>query len=214
LAGQPLVGPCLIVGEGEDEESFFLHLLQHRDIAGFDVRHTKGNTRIGEFLEGARILPGFDKVSGIIVVADNDDDPSSAFDNVKNQIVSVGSYAVPSQPLEIASGNGSPDLVIVMLPSSVSTGALETLCLPAAFHSSIALQQCVEEFAQCASIQSWPMSKQSKSKLRCVLSAACKSDPNTPLRYAWSRPESLIPLSHSSFDEIAQYLRDFRANYS
>jgi hypothetical protein len=59
LAGQPLVGPCLIVGEGEDEESFFLHLLQHRDIAGFDVRHTKGNTRIGEFLEGARILPGF-----------------------------------------------------------------------------------------------------------------------------------------------------------
>ena len=40
----------------------------------------------------------------------------------------------------------------------------------------------------------WVIAKLSKLRMRCYLSAACKSDPATSLQYAWSKKEILIPL--------------------
>ena len=49
-------------------------------------------------------------------------------------------------------------------------------------------------------------------KLRAMLASTCRQDPNTSLQHAWSRGRTtLIPLDHTCFDWIADFLRNFDA---
>ncbi|MEW6245090.1 MAG: DUF3226 domain-containing protein [Nitrospirota bacterium] len=220
MVPRPLVGPCLIVGEGEDDEAFFRHLVEQRNLNGFQVAFpgkpesdTGGKKGFGQLLVALRVLEGFEKISGIVIVTDSDDDAGSAFAKLREQIESAETYPVPDRPFTIATRGGSPDIAVVLLPEADQPGNLETLCLGAALDKWFSLRPCVEDFVRCTNAESWPKSKLSKLQMRCFLSAACKSDPYTPLKWAWSRPETLIPLDHSAFDRITSFLNSFRANY-
>ena len=213
-------GPCLIIGEGAHDEAFLRHLLQNRNISGYQVgfpqppdQSSGGRGGFGEVLSGLRVRPDFMNIRAIVLVSDNDEDPVTSFNKINAQIADAGHLSVPTQPLNVALTTDHPDLVTVMLPWADQIGCLETLCLPAALEAWPQLKPCVKEYSRCADVETWPKSKQSKMQLRCLFSAACKTDPNTPLTHAWSRNPPLIPLGHQSFDQLAKFLRTFRARY-
>lgn len=213
-------GPCLIIGEGSHDEAFLRHLLQDRDIQGYQVgfpeppdQNSPGRGGFGSVLSGLRVRLDFKKIRVVVLVSDNDENPATSFNEIKAQITEAGSFSVPIQPLEVVLTADHPDLVAFMLPSTGQIGCLETLCLPAALDGWPTLRTCIEEYSRCVNIATWPKSKQSKMQLRCLFSAACIKDPNTSLAHAWSRNPPLIPLGHNSFDQLAEFLRTIRARY-
>ena len=212
-----LRGPWLILCEGQGDAAFFEHLIRERRLPDFEIKYPKerepgGKDAFGKRLDALRIQPGFERLSAVIVVSDNDDNSDSSFQNIQRQLDWAG-YGVPTMPLEIARAADFPAVVVLMLPWVNEPGVLETLCLQAACDWWPTLKLCLDAYCECAGTNAWKPSKQFKMRLRCLLSAACESDPNTSLVYAWSgegRGE-LIPLAHPCFDRIAQFLQVFQA---
>jgi hypothetical protein len=159
------------------------------------------------------VRPDFKNIRAVVLVSDNDENPVTSFNEIKAQITEAGGFSIPTQPLNVVQTPDHPELVAFMLPSTDQIGCLETLCLPAALEAWPNLRPCIEEYSRCTDVGTWPKSKQSKMQLRCLFSAACKTDPNTSLVYAWSRSPPLIQLEHHSFDQLVEFLRAIRARY-
>lgn len=213
-------GPCLIIGEGAQDEAFLRHLLENRNIQGYQAgfpeppsQSSAGRGGFGSILSGLRVRPDFKNIRVVVLVSDNDEDPAVSFNEVRAQITEAGSFSVPIQPLEVVQTANHPDLVVFMLPSTGQIGCLETLCLPAGLEKWSTLRPCIDEYSRCVDVGTWPKSKQSKMQLRSLFAAACKTDPNTSLVHAWNRNPPLIPLGHNSFDQLAGFLHTIRARY-
>ena len=208
--------PRLILCEGQGDASFIRHLIKERNLPPFDILYpaqpyteTGGVNGFREMLEALSLFHGFRTLKGILVLSDNDDNPANAFRSVSEQISSAEGYKAPSQPLEVVRTGSVLPLVVVMLPWKDLPGNLEQLCLISSCESYPAIRACLDEYVTCTDVNKWGPTKQSKMKMRCMLSSTCNSDPNTSLVYAWSRVENLIPLNHGCFDQIADFLRRF-----
>lgn len=205
----------LLLCEGQGDEAFFRHLITERRLLQFQTTYPRkegvpaGKDAFGDFLAGLRAAPGFEKLSGILIVSDNDDDPGRSFALVQQQIRSAEKYAVPANPLEPARTDGLPTIVIMMLPWTGEPGNLETLCLPSAYEGRAEIKACLDAYCHCTGTDRWGVKRQSQMRMRSLLSAICASDPNTGLPYAWSRRESLIPLNHTCFDRVTNFLHAF-----
>ena len=69
------------------------------------------------------------------------------------------------------------------------------------------LRMCLDEYCKCAKLTSWRVSKRSKARLRVLMAAACKKDPNTSLTYAWASDRgNPIPIDHVCFDQVVEFL--------
>jgi len=157
-----------------------------------------------------RTLRGFETVAGIVIVSDNDTNPSESFKEVQEQIRTADGYGVPSKPEEWTRGKGTPPVTVYMLPRGDTEGDLEQLCLIAARDQWPEILSCADEFARCTGAANWTTNKRSKMLLRSVLSAVCRNDPNTSLVYLWSRGSAgadyEIQLTHRCFDEFVNFL--------
>lgn len=166
-----------------------------------------------------RILAGLVAESGnsneqrkaIIIVADNDGDPTGAFKNVQGQI-QVAGFSVPQKPREIAGTPNLPPLCVLMVPWDDNPGCLESLCLQAANGKYSAQLKCADALVTCNQAEGWDIAKLSKLRMRGFLSGVCKSDPNTSLRYAWStdggRPGDIFPLNSPAFKQTADWFSE------
>ena len=201
--------PRVIVCEGEGDVAFFTHLIRKRDLAPFQVLPAGGKSGYGRVLTALSAGTGFDRVSGILVVGDNDLDPLAAFDNIQEQIRAAGGYGVPDRPGEPRKSPGFPAVVVMMIPLEERVGCLETLLTEAAYEITPDLKTCVDAYAACTHADAWNEVQQSKMKLQCLISALCRSDPQTAVRYAWNRKEDIIPLDRPCFDQLADFLRGF-----
>jgi hypothetical protein len=98
--------------------------------------------------------------------------------------------------------------IIVGENGSGKTALLEALMLPGNLPR---IAQCVDTFLACIDVRGWDMIKKLKLELRCVVSAACKNDPTLGVPHIWSSKNTSdgekVPLGHSSFDQVAEYLR-------
>jgi len=209
----------VILCEGQGDQAFFVNLIRTRSLPGFSVVFPSDKPEQGipggvdgfaGRLRALRAERDFSKIEGLLVVADNDSRPEASFTRVQQQLTEAGGYPVPTQPLEVARGESGPWVVVMMLPWIGQPGNLETLCVKAMRGAWPEAAVCLEEFCRCTSTSRWDLSKQSKMRLRAMISAVCESDPNTSLVYAWNRPQNLIPLNDAVFDEIAAYLSDFK----
>ncbi|MGI0015157.1 MAG: DUF3226 domain-containing protein [Nitrososphaera sp.] len=207
----------LILCEGQSDAAFLRHLIQERRLPDFEVKYPKegesgGRSAFGKRLDALRAEPGFERITAVLIMSDNDDDAEASFREIRTQIQWAG-YPAPEAPLQVARGNGFPAVVVLMLPGAGELGNLELLCLRAAYDRWPNLKNCLDEYCQCARTVEWPLNKQSKMRLRCLLSAVCEADPNTSLVYAWSdgKRGDLIPLDHQCFDQIAEFLRSIAA---
>jgi len=206
----------IILCEGASDEAFFEKLIEIRTLGKFEIRKAQnkgGHTFFGERLNGLKDLRGIEERKAIILVRDNDDDPDEAFRDMQGHVREAGEYVVPVAPRTSSARGKYPPVSILMLPWDGQAGCLETLLYMSASAQWPSKSACVQALAQCAQIQGWQISKQSKAELRCLLSTTCENDPNVAVNWAWKRENvaagQLIPLEHACFDPISDFLRTF-----
>ncbi len=199
----------VIVCEGKADVAFFEHLIQERGLPGFQVLPADGKDGYERVLVALSAAQGFDRIFGILVVGDNDLDPGAAFLNIQRQVRAAGGYGVPNHPGEVVRSGGFPAVLVMMVPWQERTGCLETLLVEAVYDVRPDFKVCVDAYAACTRADLWNEVEQSKMKSQVVISAVCRSDPNTPVSYAWSRNESIFPLDRPCFDQIAAFLGGF-----
>lgn len=199
----------IILCEGPDDEGFLTNLIKTRALGSFTIRKDfGGNSNFGERLIGLKADRGIGLRKAVLIVADNDSDPEKSFQAIRAQIVAARQYDVPRRPMELSQrAEGLPPVAVLMLPWTGVQGCLETICYESAARNFPQGAQCVEQFMTCVGAGVLEPSKLAKTKMRSFLTSTCKSDPNTGLRFAWSRQETLVPLADPCFNNIAAFLQ-------
>jgi hypothetical protein len=213
----------LILCEGMHDVQFFQHLAHLRghpvfqasscgNIAGAP-RGRDGIDYLTTALDALPGIPNFDRLTDILVVADNDDDPDVAFQKVQQMINATAEirpghrYAAPAYR-EVKAGS-DPAVTVLMIPEGNVPGALDSLCLVAARNRQPAIGFCVDHFASCVNPVGWALQKVHKMKLRALISAAHPTDPYIAPAWVWRDNTDLVPLDDPIFDRIDAFLRTF-----
>jgi hypothetical protein len=209
-----ITGERLIVGEGDSDAAFLKFLCEVRGINNFDIQRVTGNSSFGSFLRAVKGLVGDKhKLKSIILLADNDETPAESFQNVRRQI--PDGWPRPNNPLEKAHRADAPHIVIIMLPfpriGAGSHGCLESMLLQAAEPTLAVQTACLDAYCVCIGTGDWNVTARDKMRLRCLTSASFREDPNAGLQYSLKPERGLIPLTHPSFDELADLLTNFDA---
>jgi hypothetical protein len=218
----------MILVEGITDSSFFKELIKQRGLQNFEVPWGEkdwGEAKqggIGGFRMKLRALrigskSGIENFGLILLVGDNNGNPSGRFAEIQNEILEAEGFGIPQKPREIAAspgvdglGNPLPPISILMLPWDSVDGNLESLCFISAANTRPQYAQCIEDYLACFGTNEWEVSQLWKLRMRCLLAAACPGDPNTGLEHAWSsqkrRPSDLVLLDHPCFNQVADYL--------
>lgn len=217
--------PYVLLCEGMHDAQFFSHFIREKNLPTFTISSCghaadadgDGISFLTEALDELPSIPGFETVEAVLIVADNDSDPSGKFNDVVKMINATADiigpprrrYNPPNVPL--AAANGNPATVVMMLPWTNTNGALDSLLYVSAANKRPAVAKCVEEFAKCARADVWPMTKQAKMRLRSFISASHHADPYLAPAWVWKEKTDLVPLDDPVFNQIETFIRDFPA---
>ncbi len=212
----------LLLCEGMHDKQFFDHLIIQRGLLpcqtasfGFVAgapANRDGIDYLEEALNAIVGVPGFNNIlEAVLIVADNDDDPVAAFRKVRRLIRAAAAHPYPVPTAELTKATGKPTVVVMMLPWNGMRGALDTLCLLSASNRRRPLATAVDNFATVTGAAAWSAPKDSKMKLRSLMSAAHQADPYLSAAWVWREGTDLVPLNDPVFDQIVDFLRDFPA---
>jgi hypothetical protein len=199
-----------LVCEGYKDRSFFNQLIEERQLPRFHILKTNGNSNFFSELNALQLqeTTRFRALRGIIIAADNNDDPAGRFQNVCDQVERVfGRGTAPSTPLQPS--RTSPPVTVLMVPWTNRSGNLESLCVEAAKSANGQVARHVDTFMGLIHAEKWQSeSRRGKAVLRVTLAATCVQDPFIPLGGVFEDPRHrrLIPLNHQSFTPIADEL--------
>jgi len=199
----------IIICEGESDCRFLTALFERRKIRGFQiVQPAKSKDAFEQRLRTLRIdRDEFSKIQTILLVSDNDDNPSLSFDNIIKQVQRAKDYPVPVKPQEITRARNEPQIIIVMLPSPDVSGGMETLVLESFSAKEPKIRECLNEYLDCTPARSWNANKKAKMLLSCILAAVCEGNPVGSLSYLWNKNNNLRELlDHKCFDPLAEFL--------
>jgi hypothetical protein len=156
----------------------------------------------------------FHSPGAILIVADNDDTPDDSFANVCGQIEEYfGSGTAPKKPLQPT--RTRPPVTVFMVPAEGADGHLELLCSFAADGADKKIAAHVDTFMSLIGADNWTsVSRVGKAWLRVDLAARCENDPFVPLGVVFTekKHESLIPLTNTNFDDIANVIANLGKN--
>jgi hypothetical protein len=206
------------------DTQFFSYLIDERGLPSFQVAScgfvggiTRGGrdglSHLTNALDALPSIANFQNLKAILIAADCDSNGPAVFTSIAGMInataeISPGRRFLPPAT-ELVKGPGDPVIVVMMLPWIGLEGALDTLCYMSAAAQNAAISACVDTFAHCAGADQWPATKQSKMKLRSLISAAHVQDPYLAPAWVWSERTQLVPLAHGAFDQIANFLTGF-----
>lgn len=193
----------LLLVEGRDEEEFFGGLLRHLEIDDIQVIPVGGNDQFGGRLQGLIKDPDFADIVSMGIARDADDDPKATLQSIGDALKQA-SLPVPERAMTKAKHNGSPDVIIMILPSADERGALEDICLAAAKEDSASM--CVERYLTCLKERNVAGPKQkwlNKARVRVFLSS--KEEPTLSLGIAAQR--GYWPFDHKAFDGVKKFLK-------
>jgi hypothetical protein len=202
----------LIVGEGKSDVEFLRNLCDVRGIKGFQIEDARGKDNFKELPAGLKDATGFDKVRAILVVGDNDNDPSSSFETIRKYLM-YAKLPCPDAPLQVARVRPSPLAVAVMMlphsaPGQPQQGCLETVLLKYVEGAHVDLANCISEFRKCTN-RPRTGNEDDKFTMRCFVAALHATDPNLSMAFVTSSSKGLIDLTDQCFDRIGLFLRDF-----
>jgi len=146
----------------------------------------------------------------ILIVADNDEDPNGRFREVCDHIVRIFGQGVgPTAPQQKT--KTTPAVTVLMIPWTNERGHLEQLCCKSAKNAAKGVGSIVDNFFALLGSGAWNQSRYGKAWLRVNLAVRCVQDPFIHLGTVFDEPRyhSLIPVDHSSFDRIANFLATF-----
>jgi hypothetical protein len=191
-----LIKPKLLLGEGEDEKSFFEALLAHMGLAEIQVIQYGGKTRLGGYLQALVASSGFhDSVFSLGITRDADGVVADAMKSIDGILKKS---ALPS-PGGAAKGS-RPRVAIFILPDQASPGMLEDLCLRAlATNPECA---CLDGYFDCIRDAKDLPSNMSKARMRAWLSSQEPPD----LDLGMAAKKGLIPWSSPVFDPLKTFL--------
>jgi hypothetical protein len=213
IAQEEITSTRVLLCEGSGDKNLLTQLIALKRLPDFFVTHPRegidpgGRPGFASRLRGLRLQHGYDDVTGVLVISDND--TGGSLECVRKMIHHAG-FRVPNRAYEFVAG---PPAVGIMLIPADENGQIETLCLRAIKDTRPTEFQCAEEYAKCIGIGSWSQGKRERANMRALISHICKKDPNTSLSYLWhDNRESVFPADHPVFDPIADYLAAFDAN--
>src|SRR5271157_139395 len=91
----------LIVGEGAGDAALVRHLVETRGITDFQVEDAGGSSKFQAFISGLAARPGFNRLKGLIVVADSDCGADESFKGIRAQI-KAAKIPCPHAPYTVA----------------------------------------------------------------------------------------------------------------
>lgn len=208
--------PYHIIVEGADDREFFTRLLEHRGIDEYQVGcpRDKDNRCMGNGAFSKRIEAIFASstvdVKGCIIVADCDDDPAGRFENAQKQLVKLPR---PKSAFSKTIGPG-PDgneikTAIVMIPTDMSHGGLETLLLECC--KSIPTHSlCIDDFCTCTQRAGRKKLDNEKVRLRAFIAATHRDDPNLALSSWVTNTHRPFQMNLTALDALAKFFDDFK----
>jgi hypothetical protein len=211
----------LIVCEGNADQQFLENLISARRLGNFQVMIAKpdpsdtnsgGKSRFRSFLQALEIpLSQSNLLANIILVSDNDLDPSASFQDIQKQIRNSGLFNPPSKPLRRARRNkkNAVSLFVMMIPWTKKKGTLEHLILEALYDVYPNEKKCVEFYYECMRIEATE-NKRAKILTQCMITALSRDDPNCGVGHMWGRRNGFQKLlANPAFDQIADFLQKF-----
>ena len=193
----------LLLVEGRDEEEFFNGLLKLMEINEIQVIPVGGKYKFSNNIKALINDADFYGIVSLGIARDADDDPKSALQSIGDALKQVNLPA-PQKVMSKVKRNGSPDVIVMILPGANKRGALEDLCLASVNNHSASI--CVERYLTCLKEQNIAGPKQkwlNKARVRVFLSA--QEEPTLSLGIAAQR--GYWPLDHSVFDEVKMFLK-------
>jgi len=193
----------LLLVEGRDEEEFFNGLLKLMEINEIQVIPVGGKDKFSNNIKALINDADFYDIVSLGIARDADDDPKAALQSIGDALKRVN-LSVPKKVMTKVKRNGSPDVIVMILPGANKRGALEDLCLASVNNDSASI--CVERYLTCLKEQNVAGPKQkwlNKARVRVFLSA--QEEPTLSLGIAAQR--GYWPLDHCVFDEVRTFLK-------
>ncbi|MBF0098403.1 MAG: hypothetical protein HQM04_15235 [Magnetococcales bacterium] len=155
----------------------------------------------------------------LLILVDADANPQEQFNKIQASIRLAEPftldgvrtpYPIPAQPDQFAQGQDIPSIAISLLPGKEAQGAMESLCWQAGVAGRGELQACIEAFGNCVGFTVWPPQKQDKLRLRCLITALNKTNPDLPTTRLWDEENiklALVPLNSPIFSPLVELLK-------
>jgi hypothetical protein len=219
-----LTETTLILCEGKGDEQFLKHLLEARNVTGFQIAYpearkdAEGNVIAGGYgrgsfwyeLDALKLVRGFESLRNIVIVTDSDNDPATAFHEVQEQVARAEGYDVPAALMQPSNRRqDNPPVIVKTIPGENEPGNLETLILHAVPDYFGAELACLAHYEQCTgNVGGWSIGKQSKMRLQCIVSAVCANDPTCGMSNLWSNANRVFRpmLAHDCFNPLVNFL--------
>lgn len=221
-------GDRFILCEGINDKFFLRTLIKVRSLPDFQIRHAAecvkrdedeeccsdeerknkksggGRSGFGRAIFGFPLNTGFDRLKGIAIVTDNDNERAVI---ETQEFLKEGGY----EPTSDYSGKiGGKPTIIVPLPDNSDCGDLEKLCLPALYSQWDDSEACVTAYLKCTGALNWEKQNQLyKAKVRCIISAYYEDDPYKGLGYLFTVKKMKHLANHKCFDQLTNFLKEF-----
>jgi uncharacterized protein DUF3226 len=154
----------------------------------------------------------FDRLTGVLIVADSKNDADAIFRDVRKQIKRANKdgkldYPIPTTLKKLAQKTGkAPSIAVITLPIG-KAGSLETLCVEALTGKYAKVRKCAESFLKCAGVHKWgDQEKIDKARFQALIAGGNKDDPNKSLKRALEH--DLVPLDNACFKSVVDFLKE------
>jgi hypothetical protein len=209
----------LALCEGNEDAQLVRKLVQTRaNIKPFNVSpindltdKAKGNGGFGEAIIASEVISGFDRVTEVVIVSDNDDDHAVSFEAICNQIQAAKDsgdvqrdWGVPDAPY--VRSQGDPAVTVWMWPADAQQGCLETVLWEIAKRRKQVEADCIEKALRCTGADQWATSKRDKARIRAFMSLVYKKNPALALSNVWRDAPDMFPAQSAEFTPLARLL--------
>lgn len=168
-----IVKPKLLLVEGADALHFFISALEAFGVDDVQVIDFGGIRELTANLKILPVLPGYERVTTIVIARDAETDPIAAVKSVKRSLKQAA-LPVPGNSFEFT--NNTPRVAFMIFPgfgadsvdqNSLLIGTLEDLCLK--IIKDCSTFECVDQYVQCLQSEGHEIRRLHKTKLHTYL---------------------------------------------
>jgi hypothetical protein len=192
----------IVLVEGSDDCYFFEYFFKFLSLTSFQLIGCGGKDYLKRNAIAIRLQPNYTDCSNLIIVQDNDINPSGRFSKICSDLQEARIESIPSAPYQFAGSN--PAISVVLLPNIGVPGDLERLILDTLEGKPII--ECSRDFISCIqSIDNYQYPKESKlakAELQTIMSVIDKEPRRTigdaAQNGAWD-------FSHPKFNHLKEF---------
>ena len=147
-----MIGPHVVLGEGDRDKAFLEHLCENRGITGLTFDFVGGIGGFGSRLLAMSTDPAFQKCKAVLLMGDTDELTDGSFTLIRNQLKEID-FPIPPSPMELARKQNKPVVAVLLQPypaqGSDASGCMESLLIPAMEAIYPKESACVDQMLKC-----------------------------------------------------------------